>query len=124
MKNRIEETRNVDMNAGIPRRVIQSSNNTIAVELINQRIDDLTQVSCTSCTDQALSADLRFGFADFQERINSSIPFPGTVAIRPTAKSSRMGLGEVKAREREIVRKGIDRCRSSSISAYTHQRIR
>ena len=70
MKNRIEETRNVDMNAGIPRRVIQSSNNTIAVELINQRIDDLTQVSCT---DQALSADLRTEFSELQERVNSSV---------------------------------------------------
>ena len=113
MKNRIEETRNVDMNAAIPRRVIQSLNNTImgkapsiAVELINQPIDDLTQVSCT---DQARSADIRFEFADLQERINSSIPFPGAVSTRPTAKSSRMGLREVKVREPEIVRKVIDR---------------
>ena len=79
------------MNAEIPNEVIHSLNNTIvsgtpsrAVELLNQRVNELTQVSCT---DQAMSADLRFEFSEY----------------------SRMDLGEIKAKEREMVRKGIDR---------------
>ena len=62
--NRIKETRDVDMIVRVPPGVIQAINNTImdkapsgAMELLNQRIDDLTQISYT---DQVNSADLRF----------------------------------------------------------------
>ena len=70
--NRIEETGDLDMSAGIPSGVIQSLKDTImggapsvAIELINQRVDDLTQVSYT---DQALSINLRNKFSELQER--------------------------------------------------------
>ena len=69
--NIIEETRDVDMNAGVPPGVIQSLSNTlmggalsVAIELLNQQVDNLTQISCT---DQAFSADLRTEFSEFQE---------------------------------------------------------
>ena len=120
--NRTEETRGVNMDAGIPWGVIQSLNNTIlggarsaAIELLSQQVNDLTQVSCT---DQALSADLRTEFSELQERINLSVSLPAAATLCPMAKSSRMILGEVKAREREIVRKGIDRL-EMQIKQYT-----
>ena len=49
--NRIEEIRGVDINAGISHGVIQSLSNTlmggapsIAIELLNQQLDDLTKL--------------------------------------------------------------------------------
>ena len=75
--NRIEETGDLDMSAGIPSGVIQSLSNTImggapsvAIELLNQRVNDLTQISCTN---QALSANHRTEFSELQERVNSSV---------------------------------------------------
>ena len=52
------------------------------------------------------------------KRVNSSVSLQGAATIRPIGKYSRMVLGEVKAREREIVRKGIDRL-ELQIKQYT-----
>ena len=64
------------MNARIPPGAIQSLSNTImegvlsvAVELLSQRIDELTQVICT---EQIISTDLRTDFSELQKRVNSS----------------------------------------------------
>ena len=74
VKNRIEETRNVDMNPGIPRGVIQSLNNTIVggapsigVEQLNRQLYHLTQASYT---DQARSEDLRSEFINLSCNYN------------------------------------------------------
>ena len=41
----------------------------VAVELLSQKIDDLTQVICT---EQIISSDLRTDFSELQKRVNSS----------------------------------------------------
>ena len=88
---------------------------SVAVELLSQKIDDLTQVICT---EQIISSDLRTDFSELQERFNSSFSLQGTSPIRPMGESSRMA-GEVKARERKIVRKGINRL-ERQIKQYIH----
>ena len=89
---------------------------SVAVELLSQKIDDLTQVICT---EQIISSDLRTDFSELQERFNSSFSLQGTSPIRPMGESSRMALSEVKARERKIVRKGINRL-ERQIKQYIH----
>ena len=108
----MEELRSVDVSAGIPQGVIRSLNNTImdgspsvTMEVLNQRIDDLTQ---DNCNDQFMSTGIRTEIGELQERINQAGSFPGVILNRPIAKSSRTMVGEIKARELEIVRKGID----------------
>ena len=60
---------------------------SVAVELLSQLIDDLTQVICT---EQVISADLRTNFSELQERLNPSCSLQGTSPIRPMGESSRM----------------------------------
>ena len=88
------------MNARIPPGAIQSLSNTImegvlsvAVELLSQWIDDLTQ---GICTEQVISTDLRTNFSELQERVNSSFSLQGASPIQPKGESSRMALREVK----------------------------
>ena len=75
--DRINEIRDTDMNSSIPPSVIYSLSNTImdgapsiAVELLSQQIDELTQVICTK---RIINTDLRIEFSELQERVNSSI---------------------------------------------------
>ena len=51
---------------------------SVAVELLSQLIDDLTQVICT---EQVISADLRTNFSELQERLNPSCSLQGTSPI-------------------------------------------
>ena len=87
------------------------------VECLSQQIEELTQVTYS---ERAVSADLRMEFSELQREVNSSISPLGTTIMGPNGQipktysqderstEPRTILGEVKAREREIVRKGID----------------
>ena len=96
--NTIKES---NLNEAIPPDVIHSLNNMIMegapasiVEVLSQRVEELTQVICT---EWVAKGEMRANIAVLQERTEERI------------REGRSAQGEVKAREREMVRKGIDR---------------
>ena len=112
--------------SGAEHRIILNppQNNTImysapssTVECLSKQLEDLTQVIYS---ERVVSADLRMEFSELQKEVNSTISPLGAYIMHSNGQisktysrderstESRTILGEVKVREHEIVRKGID----------------
>ena len=124
LEERINEIRESNLNADVPPNVIHSLNDMIiegalstVLEFLSQRVEELSLVICSG---QFVNDEMRNDIFEIQQRFNSSSLLFGTSSFQPTSEPPnyypdkerneiRVSQGEIKAREREIVRKGIER---------------
>ena len=76
------------------------------MEMLNHCIDDLAQ---DNSNDPSLSTDMVTEAREMQERVNPGGSLSCVCPNLAVNKSSGMMLREIKARESEIIRKGIKR---------------
>ena len=124
LEDGINQIKRCNLNEEFPSNIVNSLKDIIMkgapstiIEVIRQQVNELTQVIGT---ERFTTDDLRNMMTDLQERFNTSLQRSGGSSLLPSSDPSlqtsdrqmnqnRSTKTDVSSREREIVRKGIER---------------